>query len=392
MKRSFNFLGWFGISKEFSRITVANGLSSVITGVFWIFLASIMSTEDYGKLGYFLSIALMFSSISLIGLNNTIMTLIPKGIERIKAEANFIVLISNLIILVPLLLFLNHIPIVLLLVALSFFSMSLAEELSRKNFKKYSYYTISQRTILVVASILLYFVIGIDGILLGYAISLGIFSFNFFRSFKNFDYKFTEIRKRFSLIMHVYSLTLTRKMSLYLDKLIIPELFGFSILGEYLLGFQILMLLAVIPSSTIQFLLPTKSSGNQEKNFEKKIIIISIIFSLITFLAIPIVIPILFPNFENVVDVARIMCLAVIPWTVTSIFHSRVIAIEKTKSIVISGIVRLASLLILLFILGESFGLIGLGLSVLISMLLQTISLSLFYKFFISSKKYDISK
>ena len=81
--------------------------------------------------------------------------------------------------------------------------------------------------------------------------------------------------------MHVYSLTLTRKMSLYLDKLLIPELFGFSILGEYLLGFQILMLLSVIPSSTIQFLLPIKSSVKQEKNFAKKIIIISIIFLLI---------------------------------------------------------------------------------------------------------------
>ena len=191
MKTSFNFLGWFGISKEFSRIAIANGLSSVITGVFWIFLASIMSTEDYGKLGYFLSIALMFSSISLIGLNNIIMTLIPKGIKKIKELSNFIVPISILIILIPLLLYLNHIPTVLLIVTLSFFAMSLAEELSRKNFKKYSYYTISQRTILVVASILLYFVIGIDGILLGYAISLGIFSFNFFRSFKNFDYKFT---------------------------------------------------------------------------------------------------------------------------------------------------------------------------------------------------------
>ena len=120
-------------------------------------------------------------------------------------------------------------------------------------------------------SLSLYLLFGVDGIILGAAIAFIIFSSNFFRTFKNFNFDFTNIKKKFSFIIHVYSQDITPIIANNIDKLVIANFFGFVILGEYHLGFQILILLSVIPVSTMQFLLPSKASDNQEKKIARTI-------------------------------------------------------------------------------------------------------------------------
>ena len=58
--------------------------SSVIGAIFWLYLASLLGAENYGQLSYFLSIASIASTVSLLGTENVISVYIAK---KIKLEA-----------------------------------------------------------------------------------------------------------------------------------------------------------------------------------------------------------------------------------------------------------------------------------------------------------------
>jgi len=146
------------------------------------------------------------------------------------------------------------------------------------------------------------------------------------------------------------------------------------------LGFQILIFLSVIPTSTMQFLLPREASGKQEKKIEKTILIIAVGLSLLAVLLLPLMIPVLLPNFENSIIPAQIMSLAVIPLTVMSIFQSKLIGREKTKFVLMGAIIRISTLLILLFLLGEQLGIIGFALAILFSLVAHSFAATIFYK------------
>ncbi len=381
MNKFSKFLNRFGIDKGFGNVVGGNIIASMIVGVFGLFLASLLSTEEYGLFGYYLALATLFGTISVFGLRHTVITYLAKGDEKILPQANFVVLISNIIVIGIMYLWIEHLPTILLLGAMSFFSMSRAEDLGRSNFKKFSYYIIAQRLMIIPLSLSLFFLIGIDGIILGLAISSIIFSFNFFRTFKNFDFDFTSIKKKFSFITHVYSQDVIPIIANNIDKLIIANFFGFVILGEYQLGFQILILLSVLPISTMQFLLPSKASAIQEKKIEKTILIFAVCISILVIFLIPIIIPIFLPHFENSIESAQIMSLGVIPWTIISIFDSKFIRQEKTKLVLIGATIRISTLLILLILLGEQLGIIGFALAVLFSLIAHCLTISFFYKF-----------
>ena len=380
MTKISKIISWLGIDKGFGNVVGGNIIASLSMGVFWFILASFLSTEEYGQLGYYLALVMLFSPISIFGLKHTVTTYLAKGEEKILPQANFIVLILNIAIMGIMFLFIDHLPTILLLSALSFLTMSRAEDLGRQNFKKFSYYTMIHRFIHIPASLSLFVIMGIDGIILGQAISSAIFSLNFFRSFKNFHLDFNKIKEKFSFIIHVYSHDLSPSIANNIDKLVIATFFGFVFLGEYQLGFQILIFLSVIPTSAMQFLLPREASGNQEKKIKNLIFIIAVGFSLLSILLIPLMIPIFLPHFENSIIPAQIMSLGVIPWTIASIFQSKLIGKEKTKFVLIGAAIRISTLLVLLFSLGEQLGIIGFALAVLISLIVHSITSAIFYK------------
>ena len=177
-----------GLDKGFLNVTGANIISGVILSMFWLFIASIMIPEEYGNLNFLLSIATFASVLSMFGLRITVMTYLSKGEESIHKQANLLVLFSNCIIFIPLLIIIQSIPTAFLFLGISFFNMSLAEMLGRRRHKKFFLLMIGSRIVLVSVAIVLFFVMGIEGIILGYAIATLFFSYNFFKSLKNIKF------------------------------------------------------------------------------------------------------------------------------------------------------------------------------------------------------------
>ena len=58
--------------KNLFSLSSANFVSSLITGLFWMYLASILIKEDYGLLGFLVSIAYVAQAVSTLGLARTI--------------------------------------------------------------------------------------------------------------------------------------------------------------------------------------------------------------------------------------------------------------------------------------------------------------------------------
>jgi len=321
-----------------------------------------------------------------MGLGITVITFLAKGEEEIKFQANLLVIFSNVIIFILLLFFLNELAVVFLLVGFSFFMMSQAEYLGKKQYKKFGYVVISQRILGVGLSLGLYFVMGVDGIIFGYAFSCFLFCYTFFRSFRGFKFQFTQLKKKSSFIIHSYSLNISGKVANNIDKLLIAPIFGFALLGLYQVGFQFMIFLSIIPLSIFQYLLPQEASSQQQKGSAKKGLIIAAALSISFFLAIPEIIPAFFPNFLESVQAAQIMVIGIIPRTASAIMQSRLFGKEKSKIVFISAGIRISSLLTLILLLGEIFGLIGLAFAVLISLILEFLSLLGVSKFFVPTK------
>jgi len=375
------------IEKGLLGVSSGNAIASITGGLFWLLIASLLTPEEYGELNYYLSVGLMFGTLSIFGLNTTVITFLSKGNNIIKYQAYFFVLLSNVVLFIVLLVFIKHLPAVSLLVGFSFFTMSLAEDLGKQNYKRYSITVILQRAFNITLSLSLYFIMGIDGIIIGYALSTILFSYNFFRSVKKFRFQFNDLKKNFSFIVHCYSLEISGNVSNHIDKLLIAPLFGFVVLGLYQIGFQFLVFMAIIPMSMFQFLLPRESAGINDKTTAIKGLSIAVIVCIVFFITIPYIISSFFPNFIESIMAAQIMIFGIIPSTVNAILNSRLFGTKKSTPVFISAITRICSLIILMVILGSQFGLIGLSISVVMSLILQSVTLLVFFKFNFSKNR-----
>jgi O-antigen/teichoic acid export membrane protein len=348
-----------------------NLIASVIGGLFWLGLASIVTATSYGEMNYYIAAATLASGLSIAGLNFTTTTYLAKGFEKIVGQANVVVLILGSISAIILAIIINHIPAALLVLALSSFLMTGAEFLGRKRYKAFSILIISNRSAQVIVSLGLYYLFGIDGVILGYALTSLVFSYPFFRSIRSASLSFEEIKRRMRFSLHSYSEPVSLTIATNADKLLIAPIFGFEVLGLYHLGFQFLMFLSVIPASLNQYLLPQEASGIERKGIRTFGLVLSIVFAVILFFTLPLIIEQFFPKYTEGTTLAQLLILGVIPLTMNSLLNTRLLGKEKSKLVVIGAAVYISSLLFLLYVLGDHFGLLGLGMAVIISSLIQ---------------------
>ncbi len=355
--------------------TTFGGLgTSVLGALFWFILASILSVDNYGLANYYIAIASIFSGIGAIGLNMTVTTYLAKGETNILYEANSIVLISGIITALFLSVFQWSSGI--LSIALIFAGMTLAEVLGRKTYKEFAIISIGGRIAQIILSLLLYFQLGVLGIILGYFLGSIIFSYRYIFSLKNFTLKLNNLKTKRNFTIHSFGYNLIGiTLANYLDKIIIGAFFGYFALGLYQLGFQFLMFLHIIPMSLQQYLLPEESSGNNKRQI--KIIALALTTTAaIALLALsPYLVTTFFPTFTEAIPLVALMSLAVIPSAIAAILVASFLGNGKSKSVFIASVLYIVSLIISLIVMGAVMGIIGLAIAVIVAKTLQAIYL-----------------
>jgi len=351
--------------KDLGVVGIGNITASLISGIFWFYFASLLGAEQYGEVSYYISIAVIASTLSFLGLGNAVIVYTAKG-EKIQPPIFVVGTISSIITLVAVFLIFSQIGMSLYIVGYVIFSLATSEILGKKQYKNYSSYLITQKILMVGFSLFFYYYIGLEGVILGIALSFFPYIKRIYSSIKNDKIDFTLIRPRVGFIINSYALDLSRTFSGYTDKLIVAPLFGFAILGNYQLGIQVLAVLTILPGIVYQYILPRDSSGDSNKKLKKLTILVSVILAGLGFILAPLVLPILFPKYTEAIEVIQIVSLSVIPSTVNLMYISKFLGNELSKIVLIGSGIFLSIQIISIFILGELFGVNGVAIALVL--------------------------
>ena len=360
--------------KSISQIGAATIGGNAIAAFFWIYMADFMGQEDYGELGYLLSIAGIASTISILGGQWTMSVYTAKGIQ-IESSLYFISIITSTISAVVLYFLFENVGISVYVVGLVVFNLFIAEILGKKQYKKYSKIFFSQKIILVTLAIILYYILGVEGVLLAYGISYLVFTSRIISTLKNRDFNFELLRKRFKFWMNNYVYELSSTARNQIDILLIGPLFGFALLGNYFLGLQVLSLFLILPLIIFRYTLPEDSSGSSTKQIKIMAIVASIGLALLGIFVAPEIIPLVLPEYTDVIDLIPLLSIAIIPRTITVMLLSGFLAKENNKYLVLGNVISISVIVLGILYFPQYFDVVGLAIAYVLGVTAQTIYL-----------------
>ncbi len=352
-----------------------------IAAIFWFYVAAIIGPGNYGELTYLLSIASLVSALALFGSGNTITVFSAKNID-IQKTLYLISLSLNIVGAIIIFILFSDLSLSFVIIGFSLLILISSDLLGKKLYKKYSKYIIIQKTLLLVLGIGFYYLFGESGIIIGIALSHGIFIIRFIKIMKTSQFNFKLLKEKKNFILNSFMLSLNGAFNGSIDKLIIGPLLGFTILGNYSLGLQFFAILALLPSASLKYLVPQDVTGNPNKKLKSIIILTSVVFAILGSTIGPIVISNIFPKFSNVGDLIRIISWAIIPSTITNVmYYSKFWANEMNRKILFSSITTLITQILGIIILGPIYGVNGIAASLVIGITSGTIFAAISDKF-----------
>ena len=352
--------------KSVTLIGSSNIIGGAITSVFWITIASLIGADYYGELSYFLAIIGIAAVIAMIGGGYTMQVYTAKKV-KIESSLYLIGIITSTVAAITLFLIFENLGVSLSVVGIVAFNFILFEALGKKLYKKYFKIFIAQKILFVLLAFTLLFAFGPEGILVGYGISMLLFSQIIYKSFKNNKVNFPIIRKRIKFLSHSYLIDVSGTARNHVDKVIVAPLLGFSVLGNYFLGLQVMELMLILSGVVFKYTLPADSSGESTGKIKILTIIASFFIMLIGIFVAPLVIPIVLPEYATTVDLIPILSLVVVPRTIVTMIGSSFLGQENSKHVVIGNVITFCVLVISILLLVELFGITGVAMAYVIA-------------------------
>jgi len=345
--------------------------SSVIGAIFWLYLASLLGAENYGQLSYFLSIASIASTVSLLGTENAISVYIAKKI-KLEATIFLIPIIAGSIASIILYFAFSDLGVTVYVLGAVIFGLASSEILAKGLFKAYSKYLLLTKILMVTLSIGLYHIIGLEGVLIGVGLAFFVYLVRIYKGFRDTKIDFSLIKPRAGFLVNSYALQLVNSFNGSLDKIIIAPLLGFALLGNYSLGVQFLSILHILPGIVYKYILPQDASGKPNKKLKQLTVISSIGIAILGIVLGPIVIPLFLPQYVEAITVIQIMSVSVIPSTINLMYTSKLLGNEKTKFLLMGSGIYLIILISGIIILGLTYGINGMAVAIIISTSAET--------------------
>jgi len=364
--------------KSISQIGAATAGGNAIAAFFWIYMADLMGQEDYGELGYLLSIAAIASTISIVGGQWTMSVYTAKGV-RIESSLYFISIITSTVTAIVLYFLFENVGIGVYVIGVVIFNLFVAEILGKKRYKTYSKIFFLQKIILVILAILLYYILGAEGVLLAYGISFLVFTSRIISTLRNHEFNFGLLRQRFKFWMFNYIIQLSNSARAQIDILLIGPLFGFTLVGNYFLGLQVVGLFLILPLIIFKYTLPQDSSGSSTKQIKIIAVVASIGFALLGIFVAPEVILFALPEYADTVELIPLLSLAIIPRTVTTMLMSGFLGKENNMHLLVGNLIAFSIVVLGILYLPEYFDIMGLAIAYVLSVTIQTIYLLIIY-------------
>ena len=330
-----------------------------------------LGAENYGQLSYFLSIASIASTVSLLGTENAISVYIAKKI-KLEATIFLIPIIAGSIASIILYFAFSDLGVTVYVLGAVIFGLASSEILAKGLFKAYSKYLLLTKILMVTLSIGLYHIIGLEGVLIGVGLAFFVYLVRIYKGFRDTKIDFSLIKPRAGFLVNSYALQLVNSFNGSLDKIIIAPLLGFALLGNYSLGVQFLSILHILPGIVYKYILPQDASGKPNKKLKQLTVISSIGIAILGIVLGPIVIPLFLPQYVEAITVIQIMSVSVIPSTINLMYTSKLLGNEKTKFLLMGSGIYLIILISGIIILGLTYGINGMAVAIIISTSAET--------------------
>lgn len=363
-------------TKGFLLLTVSNFVSVAILGFFWIFLASITEKSEYGEIGFWISIAYVGAAFAAFGLPKT-MIVYGSRKENIVFPIYGVGFLSSAIVAIITYVIFSNVFLSLLIFGLIVFQLYQSELNSKRRYVKMSLFKLLRSVVTVIFAITLYYYLGEIGIVFGFLIGtfpsfVGVY--NFIRADR---IGITVLKLKIKFMLNNWFSDLAKNNYFWGDKIIVGVLFGFSILGSYQLASQYFLLLNIFPIAVASYLLPSESVKRSEKKIKILALMIACLLAIISLVVVPSFVDIFFPQYQESILPMQIMSLAVIPFTIFAIQESKLLGNEQSKVVMIGSIFGVGIYFVLVIILGNWFGLVGLAVAFLIGSTLRIVFYSL---------------
>ncbi len=366
-------------------MTIANSSGSGIIAIFWFIIAALLVPSEYGQIQYFISIAGLAYTISLIGTQSVITVYTAKKVE-LQSTLTTISLIIGAVSGVIVLLLFSKVEVSFLVIAFMLNDIGLGYILGKKFFVSYSKYFLLQKSFTFLLGISFYFIFGPEGIIFGIVLSYVHFIIIILKILRGRKINFPLLKNKIGFIGNNYSINLIGIVKNNLDKIIIMPLVGFETLGNYSLALQVFFVLTMFSRVIYGYTLPHDSTGDTKTRIK----IISLVFAIITTILgvtiAPMIISVLFPDYTDAVIAIQVISLAVIPSTITLIATSTILGNENSRIILISRLLFASTLITLIVILTPIYGIVGTTSSFVVASTIQATILFTYQKRFRNSQ------
>ena len=337
-----------------------------ISALFWLHMAALLGAEQYGQITYFVSIGSIVATVSLLGSTNMLSVYVPKKIQ-LESTVNIISIIVGLIAFVTLFFIFSDLSLSTYVIGMIFFGLASTEILAAKQYNSHPKYLITSKILMVGLSIGLYYLIGIDGIILGLGLALFPYLIRIYHTFKKTAIDFSILRPRWGSYTESFILNISLAFKGSIDKIIIGQMVGFTVLGNYQLGFQLLGIMNMLPIIVFSYILPHDAGGTPNKKLKRLVILSAVGIAIMGIVLAPIIIPHIFPNYIDVVEVVQIFSISVIPFTISMIFTSEFLGNEKIRIVLVGNVIFIVIMVSSIIILGNMFGINGIALSMVLA-------------------------
>jgi len=346
--------------------------SSIILGIFWLYLASLLEKTQYGELGFLMSVANMGFAIAFLGLGATIVVYEPKN-QNVFPAAFVLALISSSIIAVIVFILTQNILSSILILGMTIFFIVQSGLNSKKRYRDFSKHVLIRAATIVVLSILLLQFFGLNGVLLGYFLASLFVIKELFSLMKNKKISLSILKPKIGFMTKMCSIRISNVFFWWGDKLVIGALFGFSFLANYVFAAQYLLLLDAIPRSISQYLLPQESEGLKNKKIKIFSVGLSVIVAIVSIVTIPFGVTNILPQYEESIFPIQIMSIAIIPLFISAIQQAEFLGKENSNIVFVGSVLQSITYLLLIILLGQLYGLIGIAVGFLTAAIIRTI-------------------
>ena len=366
----------------------ADIIGNVISATFWLIVASLLSVKEYGEISYFVAIASL--GICCVVGSPQALTVYSTRHQKIIPTLLLLTLIFTVIGSLIAFLIVQRFEIITLIFSFIVLDVSLTLLLGKKLYSKYSKFLLTQKILQFIIGISLSFSLGVNGVLIGIALANFSLIPIFYKELRYYKIDLSLLKPKKEFIINNQIIYLISVFRRDIDKIIVVPILGFSALGNFALTLQFFAIMMIISSISFKYLLPKDVGGEKNSKLKKFLILVSVIIALSGFFFSPYFIENFFTKFSESIIPIQIASFCVIPSTVAMILFSKILALEKSRFLIIANLVQLCVILIGTISLGILYGIIGITIAFVLGNTVHAIALTIINYKYVGRGKFDI--